>query len=101
MAVGSGIRIAAFPAAVISASVVAPGAADDQVGACEPPAHVVEERLDVGLKPGLPVGGADHLHISFARLVGETKSRTAGRQLRRCLHHGHVDCVRALRAAKD
>jgi hypothetical protein len=46
------------------------------------PSHVVEERLDVGLKPRLPVGGAHHLHISLSRLVDETKMRTAGRQLR-------------------
>ena len=39
--------------------------------------------------------------ISFARLMGDAQRRAAGRQLRRCLHHGHVDRVRALRAAKD
>ena len=86
---------------MISASVVAPARQTITSAASELPSHVVEERLDVGLKPRLPVGGADHLHISFARLVRETKMRTAGRQLRRCLHHGHVDRVRALRAAKN
>ena len=31
----------------------------------------------------------------------DRQTRAAGRQPRRCLHHGHVDRVRALRAAKD
>src|SRR4051812_7282889 len=78
-----------------------PGAADDQVRCGDPPSHVVQERFDLGLNPGRLVGGSDHLHVSLSRLVCDTKRRTAGRQLRCCLHHGHVDRVRALRAAKD
>jgi len=77
------------------------GATDDQVRVAELPPHVVEERLDVGLNPRRPIAGSDHFHISFSRLMGDTEMRAAGRQLRRCLHHGHVDCVRALRAAKN
>ena len=77
------------------------GTADDYVRLSELSTHVVEERLDVGRQPRLCVGGAHHLHISLSRLMGDTQMRTLGRQLRRCLHHGHVDRVCALRAAKN
>jgi len=76
-------------------------AADDYVRGREPVSHVVEKRLDFGLKPRVPITGAHQLHIPFSRLVDEMKMRRTGRQPRRCLHHGHVDCVRALRAAKN
>ena len=75
VAVGSGIRIAGFPAAVISASVVAPARQTIRSADRETPSHVEEERLDFGLKPRLPVTGAHHLHISLARLVRETNMR--------------------------
>ena len=39
------------------------------------PVHVVEERLDLGLEPGAPVGGAHHLQISLSRLVRDRKTR--------------------------
>ena len=76
-------------------------AADDQIGLAQPPAHVIDERLDVGPEPRCPVPRADELHVPFSGLVNQAQPRAGGGQPRRCLHHGQIDRVRALGAAKD
>ena len=48
-----------------------------------------------------PVAVADHLQIALPGLMRDVHSRRRRCQPRRRLHHGHVDRVRALRAAKD
>ncbi len=44
---------------------------------------------------------SNHVEVPCPRLADEIERFGCGSQLRRRLHHGHVDCVRALRAAKD
>src|SRR5688572_10450220 len=77
------------------------GAADDQVGGLHLPIHREQERLDAGLEPGAPVAVADHRQIALSCLMRDRQSWCGGCQPRRRLHHGHVDRVRPLRAAKD
>ena len=101
VAVGSGIRIDAFARRRHLRQRGRAGAAHDQVRRLHLAVHVVEERLDAGRQPGRSVRGAHHLQIALARLVGDRKAYPGGCQPRRRLHHGHVDRVRALRAAKD
>ncbi len=44
---------------------------------------------------------SNHIEIPRPRLADEIEGCGCGRQPRRRLHQGHVDCVRPLRAAKD
>ena len=57
--------------------------------------------FDARLDAGAPVRVAHHVHIALPGLVRDREANTCGGQPRRCLHHGHVDRVRALRAAKN
>ena len=54
-----------------------------------------------GFEPGPAVAVAHHLQVALACLVRDCQSCCGGCQPRRRFHHGHVDRVRALRAAKD
>ena len=101
VAVGSGTRIAGFPAAVTSASVLAPARQTTRIGGAHLPVHLEQERLDPSRESGTLVTLANQGHVGFAGLVSDSEWPGRGRQLRRCLHTGHVDRVRALRAAKD
>src|SRR5439155_10705173 len=63
--------------------------------------HREEERLDPGFHAGAPVPVTDQFQIALPSLVRDRHPWLCGRQPRRRLHQGHVDRVRALRAAKD
>ena len=101
VAVGSGTRIAGLPAAVISASVRRAGAADDQIGRLHLPVHLVEERLDASDEPGPFVALANQGQVALAGLVSDGEWPWQRLPASALPPHGHVDRVRALRAAKD
>src|SRR6185503_19123125 len=77
------------------------GTADDEIRLFHLAVDGVEKRLDAGLESRARVTVADHFQIPFARLMRNRQTWCGGNQPRCCLHHGHVDRVRALRAAKD
>ena len=91
----------AVPAAVTSASVVAPARETTSPAAFISRSIASMNRSTRPCTP-LPLEGlANHVEVSRPRLADEIEGCGCGRQPRRRLHHGHVDCVRALRAAKD
>ena len=77
------------------------GAADDEVGRPYFPVHGEQERLHPGLEPRAAVPVPDEFQIALSCLMRDRQPARVGCQLRRRLHHGHVDRVRALGAAKD
>ena len=54
-----------------------------------------------GREAGAGIRGPHQVQIALAGLVSDRELEPGGCQPRRCLHHGHVDRVRALRTAKD
>ena len=77
------------------------GAADHQIRCGHFTGNGVEERLRARGYSGALVPLADRCQISLAGLMDHFQAWEAPHQPRRCRHHGHVDRVRALGAAKD
>ena len=75
--------------------------ADDQIGELHLASHVEDERFDPRREPGAAVAVPDGLEVALSCLMRDLQPEAACCQPRRCLHHGHVDRVRALGAAKD
>ena len=63
--------------------------------------HVEQERLDAGFDAGAPVAVPHEVQVALSCLMRDCQPAGCGCQPRRRLHHGHVDRVRALGAAKD
>ncbi len=77
------------------------GPADHEVGGFHLAVHGEQERLDPRREAGAPVGVADVFQIALSCLMRDCQPAGVRCQPRRRLHHGHVDCVRALGAPKD
>ena len=95
------MKIAGRDDAVSSAIVVAPDTAHDEVRELHLASHVEEEGLDARREARAAVAVLDELQIALSCLMRDFQPEVACCQPRRCLHHGHVDRVRALGAAKD
>ena len=74
--------------------------ADDEIRLFHFPVHGIEERFHPGRNACVPIAPPDQFHIAFSCLVREVHA-AIGCQPRRRFHHGHIDRVRALGAAKD
>ena len=101
VAAGNGTSTAGRPARGQLGQRRRAGAADHQVGR----RHFAGDRVQKGLRPrgdaGPRVAVADDGQVALAGLVDDFEHRRVATSSRRRRHHGHVDCVRALGAAKD
>ena len=77
------------------------GARDDQARGFHLSVHRIDEPFHAALHAVPLERRSNHVEVACPRLADEIEGFGCGSQPRRRLHHGHVDCVRALRAAKD